>query len=411
MSPSTVESACGDVREAGPADVVDAVAPDRVARPESTSEVAEVLRAAAAEGLTVVPRGHGTKLTWGAPPSRVDLVLDLSLMDRVLDHAAGDLIVETQAGTPLTAVQEVVGQARQRVTVDETVPGSTVGGTLATHTSGPRRLAVGTMRDLLIGVTLVRADGVVAKAGGRVVKNVAGYDLGKLMIGSFGTLGVVTEALFRLHPQPPARRLLSIEVDDPQRAHDLVHAVVHAQVVPAAVEVDQPATGPVRVTVLLEGREAGVAGRARTTGTLLGGSATVSDQEPEGFTAYPWATTSHGDDRAVALKLTCALSGIADVLTTARAVGAHVRGSGGAGVLHAALPAGTPVPEVVAAVDALRRTCTVHRGSTVVLDAPTAVKQAVDLWGPVPALDLMRRVKEQFDPDHRLSPGRYVGGI
>ncbi len=411
MTTTTLESACDDVRDAGPDDHVDGVPAAQVVRPASTEETAEVLRAAAAAGLAVVPRGHGTKLTWGAPPRRVDVLLDLTRMDQVLDHAAGDLIVETQAGATLSAVQDVVGQARQRVTVDDCLPGASVGGILATHTSGPRRVAVGTMRDLLIGLTMVRADGVVAKAGGRVVKNVAGYDLGKLMIGSFGTLAVVTEALFRLHPVPGAQRFVTVEVDGAQAAHDLVQAVVHAQVVPAAVEVEQLASGPVRVTVLLEGREQGVEGRAATTRSLLGDGSTVSDAGPEHFTAYPWDLHARGDDRATALKLTTVLSGLADVLSVARTVGAHVRGSGGAGVLHASLPSGTEVAEVVSAVAALREVCTRNLGSTVVLDAPAAVKRATDLWGPIPALDLMHRVKDQFDPDHRLSPGRFVGGM
>src|SRR6185295_3143656 len=135
----------------------------------------------------------------GLPPTSADVLVDLSAMDQVLDHAAGDLIVEAQAGTRLADLQDVVGQAGQRLVGDATVPGASIGGSPSTHASGPQRMLAGTARDLLIGITVVRADGVVAKAGGRVVKNVAGYDLGKLMIGSFGTLAVVTEALFRLH--------------------------------------------------------------------------------------------------------------------------------------------------------------------------------------------------------------------
>jgi glycolate oxidase FAD binding subunit len=173
-----------------------------VAHPTSTAEVAEVLRDAASRGLTVVARGRGTKMSWGLPPTSADLVVDLSGLDRVLDHQAGDLIVDTQAGARLSDVQDVVGKERQRLVLEETVPGATVGGTLATNASGPQRVLFGTARDLLIGITVVRADGIVAKAGGRVVKNVAGYDLGKLMIGSYGTLAVITEAVFRLHPLP-----------------------------------------------------------------------------------------------------------------------------------------------------------------------------------------------------------------
>lgn len=360
-----------------------------VARPTSTDEVADVMRDAAARGLTVAARGRGTKHTWGLPVSS-DLVVDLSGMDRVLDHQAGDLIVDTQAGARLAEVQAHVGKERQRLALDETVPGATVGGTLATNTSGPQRVLAGTARDLLIGITVVRADGVVAKAGGRVVKNVAGYDLGKLMVGSFGTLAVITEAVFRLHPVPAEQRWVSVPVDDPHRAHRLAQAVVHSQVVPWAVEVDWPGT----LTVLVGGRRDGVEARAEAVRRILGDAATTADEAPPGWASYPAGP--------LLLKLTFALSGLPEVLTAAD--GLRVRGSAGAGVVYAAA-------EDAALLEPLREVCSRHGGSVVVLDAPPGVKDAVDVWGPVPAIDLMRRVKQQFDPEHRLAPGRFVGGI
>src|SRR3954468_755157 len=397
-----VTSACKEVRTGGEGDLVDRVVPTLVARPTSTQQVSEVLRAAAAHGLTVAPRGRGTKMTWGIPPTSADVLVDLDAMDQVLDHQAGDLIVETQTGARLAEVQAVVGKEGQRLVLDETVPGASVGGTLATNASGPQRVLVGSARDLLIGITVVRADGVVAKAGGRVVKNVAGYDLGKLMIGSFGTLAVITEALFRLHPEPRVQQWVSIELDDPAAAHDAVQSVVHAQVVPAAVEVDQPIDGPVTVTVLLGGKPEGVEGRVRTTRRLLGDHADAAEHPPGGWSSYPWQPGETG------LKLTCVLSGLRDVLRTAREVGASVRGSGGTGVLYAAV---ADTERAAEAVERLRAVCARHQGAAVVVDGPREVKQAVDVWGPVPALDLMRRVKDQFDPDHRLAPGRFVGGI
>jgi glycolate oxidase FAD binding subunit len=397
-----VASSCTEVREATDLDQVGGVVPALVARPASTEEVGEVMRAAAGHRLSVVPRGAGTKLSWGLPPRSADLVVDLSALDRVLEHAAGDLIVATQAGAPLRTVQQTLAGAGQRLALDETVAGATVGGTLAANTSGPHRLAGGTARDLLIGITVVRADGVVAKAGGRVVKNVAGYDLGKLMIGSLGTLAVVTEALFRLHPLPETQRWVTVRVDDPAEAYRLVQSVVHAQAVPSAVEVDWPAHGDGAVSVLLEGRADGVAGRVRTVSGLLGGTSSEDEGPPAGWASYPWAEGQTG------LKLTFVLSGLGDVLMAARAAGAHLRGSAGSGVLYASVAEPDRAP---AALESLRAACARHDGSVVVVEAPPEVRQAVDVWGPVPALDLMRRVKDRFDPEHRLSPGRFVGGI
>ena len=404
---SAVESACDDLGDATDIDGVDGVRPSLVARPASTEQVADVMRAAASHDLTVVARGRGTKLTWGRPPERVDLVVDLSRMDRLLDHASGDLIVEVQAGTRLADVQHAVSAAGQRLSVDETVPGASIGGTLATGASGPGRLASGTVRDLLIGVTVVRADGVVAHAGGRVVKNVAGYDLGKLVVGSYGTLAVITEAVFRLHPLPPGRGVVSREVSTPAEAHRLVQAVLGAQVVPSALEVAWPAGGPGVVSVLLEGRDAGVRARTAATLSVLGEGASVSSDPPDGWAHYPWQGTP-----ATALKATFALSGLGRVLADATADGVRLdlRGSAGAGVLYLAVHE-TDVAAVASVVERLRRTCTSLGGAVVVLDGPAEVKAAVDTWGPVPALALMRRVKDQFDPGRALAPGRFVGGI
>ncbi len=393
----------------GAKDDVSGVRPRLVASPASTEEVAEVLRVAGQHHLAVVARGAGTTLGWGAPPERADLLLDTRRITGVVEHAAGDLVVTVRAGTPVGELQAAVAEAGQQLALDAPYPEATVGGTLAVSTSGPRRLLYGTARDLLIGVTFVRADGVVAKAGGKVVKNVAGYDFGKLLTGSFGTLGVITEAVFRLHPLPAARRVVSATFPRAGEAGRAALAVLGSQVVPTAVELAGPADA-VRVTVLVEGVEAGVSGRTDAVVRLLGRGATTHDELPAGFTALPFTAGGTG------IKVTASLTGVGPVLAAAHSLAAEhgvdvdVRGSA-AGVLHAGTgPAADPAA-VARLVEGLRAAAALFDGSLTVLTAPPAVRDVVDLWGPVPGLDLMRRLKAELDPDRRLSPGRFVGGI
>lgn len=397
------------VRPADDADAVDGVPARYVAAPSSTEETAELLRAAGQHRLTVVARGSGTKQHWGTPPRALDLVVDTTAMSGVVEHAAGDLITVVQAGTALSDLQAVLARADQQLALDAPFPSATVGGTVATGTSGPRRVLYGTMRDLLIGVTFVRADGVVAKAGGKVVKNVAGYDFGKLLTGSYGTLGVVTEVALRLHPLPKTQRFVSIETTDREGAAEAARRVLGAQVVPSAVEIDQPAGGPVTVTVLVEGIEAGSRARAEVTQQLLGPQSALGPA-PAWFGSYPFA------DGDIGLKITSTLSGVAPLLSVAHGLGERhrvplrVRGSA-AGVLYAAIPGDTPPEDAAHLVEEIRSLAGTYDGGVVVLTAPEPARDALDVWGPVAGLRLMRRLKDELDPDHRLAPGRFVGGI
>jgi glycolate dehydrogenase FAD-binding subunit len=345
----------------------------RVERPSSTEEAAAILREAASAGLAVRVRGQGTKDDWAVPPSRCDLVVETGNLSGVVEHAASDLVAVVRAGTRLADLQEALSVAGQQLALDETVPGASVGGTVAVNTSGPRRLSYGTVRDLLIGVTVVRPDGAVAHAGGKVVKNVAGYDLGKLFTGSYGTLGLITECVFRLHPLAPQ------QVFVPGARRELM---------PAAIEVNAPPGAPVETVTLLERR-------------AWGGE---SIPRPSWWGRYPWTPGGVG------LKLTAALSKV-DLLLAAAPQHVTVRGSLGTGVLYAWLPAGVEPAAAARAVKALREAAHEAGGHAVVLTAPPEVRELVDVWGPVPALELMRRVKAQFDPDRRFAPGSFVGGL
>jgi glycolate oxidase FAD binding subunit len=392
------------------ADAVDGMPTRWVAQPDSTEQTAAVMRVAADHDLAVVVRGSGTKLTWGARPDRVDLVLDTTRMNAVVEHAAGDLIVVVGAGRRLDDLQAALAGSGQWLGVDPARRG-TVGGLIATAATGPTRLLHGPVRDLLIGVTFVRADGVVAHSGGKVVKNVAGYDVGKLLTGSFGTLGVITQAAFRLHPLPQARRWVSVPVAHPDGIPPLVQQVVHSQLVPTALELDRPASGDATLCLLLEGIPPGVESRTAEALDLMGTGATAGDDAPDWWGAEPLA------DGEVLLKLTHEIAGLAHLLPAlddvcaATGLTAHLRGSVAVGAVTVGLAGAADAQALALWVANLRERASSFGGTVVVLEAPGDFKADLDVWGPVGGLQLMRAVKRQFDPENRLAPGRFVGGI
>jgi len=416
--PDLLEAACGQVRQAGPGDAVAGVQPSFVAAPASVDEASAVLRAAAGLGLAVLPRGSGTKLAWGGAPRRCDLIVETALMDTVIEHAAGDLVVRVQAGVGLGQLAATLGSAGQRLALDPPAldGGGTIGGLLATGAAGPLRLRYGTPRDLVIGITVVRADGAITHSGGKVVKNVAGYDLGKLYTGSYGTLGLIAEAAFRVHPAPAATAFVTLECAGPAAAQELMAAALDSPLAPVAAELDRPARDrPLRAGILLEGDQDGVAARAGRMLRLLGDGAVVSAEPP------PWwgqGAAARGDGTVLRIafwagELVPVLAAIDD---TAAAAGLDpaVSGSGAAGVLHVAVDAGAGPGALAGFVRALRSALPggpADRATAVVVHAPAEVSAAVDMWGPVPSLDLMRSVKDRFDPEHRMAPGRFAGGI
>ena len=386
------------------------IMPAFVASPESTDEAAAVLRAAAEHELAVVARGAGGRLGWGAPPSRCDLLVDMSRMSSVVEHSSGDLLARVQAGARMGDVAAALGRDGQEIALD--VPdGSTVGGVVASGLAGPRRLRYGTPRDLLIGITIVRADGTVARSGGKVVKNVAGYDLGKLLAGSAGTLALITEATFRLHPLPAARVYVTAEYVSARIACDAVAAAANSPLVASAVELSRPAPdGPIRIGVLLEGSSEGVAARAMRMADLLG-PAETSLWAPSWWPGAPEA------EEGTLIRVSCWVSALPTVLDAVSVaageagVSPAIAGSAGAGVLY--LRVGPSVDPLSSArlVRGLRAARSGERGGVVVLAAPAAVREALagygGMAGTVPSLALMRAVKDQFDPGDRMAPGRF----
>ncbi|MEO9224181.1 MAG: FAD-binding oxidoreductase, partial [Acidimicrobiales bacterium] len=275
-----------------------AVGPEQtIVQARTTGEVARALRDAAERGDVVVARGAGTKQNWGGPLARQpDTILDLSGHDAVLEYEPGDLVVRVAAGCPLATLQATIGEHGQRLSIDEVVPGSTIGGVLATGASGPLRHRFGTPRDLILGATVVLADGTVTKSGSKVVKNVAGYDLARLHTGAFGTLGIIAEATFRLHPLTDARRWVTAIAADEAALRQAL-ATTHASLDDlAAVEVDRAAGEPVTaVCVLLEGTTTGVEARASRLVDELRTAGVASDQHISGEPPPWWGHLPAGD--------------------------------------------------------------------------------------------------------------------
>lgn len=379
-------------------DAVGGVVPGEVVRAGSVEAVADVLREASAQGRTVVPVGGRSKTGWAAPPTSADLLLDLSGLDRVVEHTAGDLVVVAEAGVRLADLQSTVASAGQQLALDPPEPGATLGGVVGAAASGPRRLRYGTARDLLIGVTVVLADGTIAKAGGKVVKNVAGYDLGKLFTGAHGSLGVVVSTTWRLHPLPAATGAVVVPVRDAAEAGRLALRLVHSTLTPSATELRR-AGGRLELVALFESIPESVEAQTAAALQLLGAGERAP--LPDWFGARP------GGPDDLVLRLAYEPAALPAVLAALPGP-AEVTASTGTGVAYAAVPAA----EGAAGLPVLRAALAPYDGSAVVLHAPAAVRDGLDHWGPVPdSFGLMQRVKDRFDPARLLSPGRLLGGL
>jgi glycolate oxidase FAD binding subunit len=420
----------GRARQARSEDAVDGVEPDLVVEPESVEEASDVLALASRSGIAVIPRGAGTKLHWGNRPSRADLIVSTARLNQVLEHASGDLVVRVGAGTPIERLQAELAKSVQRLALDPPEVGATVGGIVAANASGPLRHRFGTVRDVLIGITCVLPNGTVAKSGGKVVKNVAGYDLGKLFTGSLGTLGLLVEAIFRLHPVPAARRTVAVRsIGDPAALGDAVQRILHSSLVPAALEFSWDTEGI--LVAMFEGIAPGVEAQVKTVVDLMGpfGDVQVFDEEEQRRWWEEWAgrhaqrvLPSSGEGDTIELKIGAVPNVLPHLLRhvlslqdrsrepAGRGIVSRLTGHAGSGITFVELTGDED--RLMEAIREIRQFALGRGGSAVVRGAPLPIKQAVEVWGPVgDALPLMRRVKEQFDPDGIMSPGRFVGGI
>ena len=405
----------GNVREASSEDAVEGIEPSFVVEPGSVDEASELMKLVRERGLSAAPRGSGTKMHLGDAPRELDLIISTARLNEIVEYVPGDQIVRVQAGIKLSDLQEKLAEENQMIAIDPPEEEATVGGLVAANSAGPRRYSYGTVRDLIIGIKVVLANGTVAKAGGKVVKNVAGYDLSKLFTGSMGTLGLIVEANFRLHPVKEASKTVVAEIGGgPQEVYEAVRGVVRTQAEPTAIELRYDEDEKL-VAVFMESIEGGIDAKAEAISFALKSHGKV--REPEEGNQLG-STTPQVEDGGALIKVSAPpaeLAAVLDsVLGSAERRGLNhpkITGHAGTGVTFAALSGGDE-DALAEVIEEVREIWARRGGGVVLLEASKDLKERVGTWGPPrDDIGLTQRVKEKFDGHGNLNPGRFVGGI
>ena len=406
------------VRPGTSADAILGVVPKEVSSPATVEEAAAFLEEKARASSRVGFVGGGTALSLGRPPARLDAVLRTDRLTRIVEHAPSDQIIVVEAGLTLASLQRAVAAHGQRLALDPPLAERrTIGGLVATNGFGARRTRYGSLRDLIIGVSLVRADGAVAKGGGKVVKNVAGFDLPKMMVGSLGTLGLVATATLRLHPLPDSDVTLISRARTARGVRELVAAMRGAQLEPVAVAALSANQG-LDLGIRFEGFEAGVKEQADRTLALAAKNAAACDVLSEAEARAFWerhdALRTAGPLRAKIAMLPSAFEEFFERVLPALGAALSDAACASYPALGISFVSGVPSDDdaVAAAIAKIREFLAPAGGSLVLEEAPDGVRAHADPWGPAPAsFGLMRALKDRLDPDGRLNPGRFVGGL
>jgi glycolate oxidase FAD binding subunit len=412
--------------------LIEDLGPLPVLQPASAGELGELVRRAAVENQAVYPLGGQTLLDLGLPPGRPGIGVDVRALAQVLDYPARDMTITVQAGITLAKLGELLATENQRLPID--VPQAeraTLGGTLAANISGPRRYGFGTLRDYVIGINVVNDEGHEIKAGGRVVKNVAGYDLCKLYVGSLGTLGIITQATLKLKPRPEDETLILVG-GGPTALESLLEAVHRSRTRPvcldllnrAAVQYINQQAGsrlPESAWLLVIGFEdtqEAVKWQAQQLTTELSGAGfeilgtqTGPAAEPlwQGLTEFPGLLGSRLTFKANVLPHTvAALCRRADALPHGLLLQAHA----GSGIVIGHATGDLTLEQAQTMLNELRATVAADQGYLIIRRCPTAWKRELPIWGaPRGDAGLMRAIKEQLDPRRLFNPGRFVDGI
>ena len=396
---------------------VDGVSASEFAVPGDAQEIADVLAEAVALGKAVTPIGGGTALTLGNPPERVDIALSTERLAGIIDYEPTDLVLSVGAGARFGDVQAVLAEHGQRLPLDPPGAGdATIGGLIATGRWGPLRYSAGTLRDLLIGISVAHPSGTVSKAGGMVVKNVSGYDMPRLYLGSLGTLGVVVSANFKVLPRPRAEATVIAPYDDLGAAFTAASQLRDGRDPIAALEV-LFLNGGWALATRVEGRDETVDAVARRIISGATGDATRLDgQESAGWwSRYVGQQHVRQGDNAVLVrcgvrpKETAALaSRFVDAMHALRVTVAYLAASPGLGIVVARLDlGGAGSPEVLARVQGVLLNVA---DTATILCAPPSWKRGIDVWGRLPeGFDVMQALRQQFDPERTINPGRFAG--
>jgi glycolate oxidase FAD binding subunit len=413
---------------------VDSLTPRAVVSPGSVEEVSKVLAYAYSEKLSVAPRGNGTKMAQGGIPRKLDVVLSMLRINRITEHDVPNLSLSVQAGMTLSAVQEKLAGTGKGSFLPLDPPyteKATIGGIIATNGSGPRRYLYSTARDLLLGLKAVFPNGDIVAFGGKTVKNVSGYDMTKLMIGSWGALGVITEITTKLLPLPEASASLLVSFEDLAKAGSLTRKVLHSSLLPSAMELmDGTAAsqlgekGKYLVAFSLEGVGDAVERQVREIGEMgtkegATGLKVLKGQEDRTFwmQVRDFALVSQAP---IILKSNFVISKQSGVLgnyekmAQTAGVGCAFIGHAGSGILTTYLTE-NGIMKIDPVIDLIRKftaEAAKHDGNLVVESCPSELKARVSVWGqPRADVIMMRRLKERVDPAGVLNPGRFVGDI
>ncbi|MFT4038074.1 MAG: FAD-binding protein [Thermomicrobiales bacterium] len=394
---------------------VDGVAVGRFIAPDSAQAIAAQLAEAANLGQTVIPVGGGTALGLGNAPRSADIALSTRALSAIIDYEPTDLVLSVGAGARFGDVQAALGEHGQRLPLDPAGgDDATIGGLIATARWGPLRHSAGTLRDLLIGITVAHPGGTVSKAGGMVVKNVTGYDMPRLYHGSLGTLGVITSANFKVLPRPRAEATVLATAPTVSEAFSIAALMRDSGDPTAALEVSTDGDAW-RVATRIEGRERTVGAIAQRLALLGGETTTLAEDDSAAWwqdhvasfdpAAHPDAVTLRLGIRPRATR--AMIEGLLPVLAAAGATVSGVSASPGVGSALVRLDLGNDGARILPEV---QRVALDLAESAVILNAPSAWKQGLDVWGAPPAgIEVMTEIREQFDPQRVINPGRFAG--